>query len=56
MRRDLVPPLGAKVRADVKVRSTAKYGTQYLARVRWTHPRTHRREECTATFASEAIR
>lgn len=28
-------------------------GTRYLARARWTHPDTHKREETSATFGSD---
>jgi integrase len=44
--------LGATIHGDVKLRSS-KNGQRYLARVRWTHPRTHRREETTRLFPSE---
>lgn len=52
MKKDLAPPLGATVHGEVKTRESAKFGTRYHARVRWTHPTTHRREESTRTFGA----
>jgi integrase len=47
------PPLGAVVHTDIRERPGPR-GVGYLARARWTHPRTGRREETTRTFASRA--
>src|SRR5690606_6207805 len=47
------PPLGADVQGDVRTRDSARLGVRYLARVRWTHPVSHVREEAGATFASD---
>jgi integrase len=48
-----VPPLGADVQGDVRTRESARLGVRYLARVRWTHPVTHVREEAGATFSTD---
>jgi integrase len=48
-----VPPLGADVQGDVRTRQGARLGIRYLARVRWTHPVTHVREEAGATFSTD---
>ena len=45
------PPLGAVVHTDIRERPGPR-GVGYLARARWTHPRTGRREETTRTFPS----
>ena len=47
------PPLGAVVHTDIRERPGPR-GVGYLARARWTHPRTGRREETTRTFPSRA--
>ncbi len=47
------PPLGAVVHVDIRERPGPR-GVGYLARARWTHPRTGRREETTRTFATRA--
>ena len=47
------PPLGAVVHTDIRERPGPR-GVGYIARARWTHPRTGRREETTRTFASRA--
>ena len=48
-----VPPLGAVVHGTVEARQGARLGTRYLARARWTHPATHKRETASATFGSD---
>lgn len=52
-KKQAVPPLGADVQGDVRTREGARLGTRYLARVRWTHPVTHVREEAGATFSTD---
>lgn len=52
MNQTLEPPLGSVVHGDVRVRQS-KTGDRYLARVRWTHPASHKREETTRQFGSE---
>ncbi len=47
------PPLSAVVHVDIRERPGPR-GVGYLARARWTHPRTGRREETTRTFATRA--
>jgi integrase len=46
-----VPPLGAVVHGDIRERSSG-HGVRFLARARWTHPVTSRREEVNRTFGS----
>jgi integrase len=48
-----VPPLGAEVQGYVEPREGARLGTRYLARARWTHPVTHKRESASVTFGSQ---
>lgn len=52
MSRNLEPPLGAVVSGDVRIRRSKTAGLCHLARVRWTHPVTHKREETTRQFGS----
>jgi hypothetical protein len=44
-------PLGVRLTVDVQAREGAR-GTTYYARVRWTHPVTHRREGVKRTHGS----
>jgi integrase len=46
-----VPPLGAVVHGDIRERP-GRNGHRFMARARWTHPRTSHREEVNRTFGS----